>query len=411
LLPMAIAEELPDEELRGVLRHELAHYRNRDGFWTLFFRTLTALLWFHPLAWKALARYETAAEWCCDEFAYLPNTGVPAKCGSALLAKTFLVIHQNTESLSLNLSTFARFNPVERVARLVRSETLGKETLMKKLLILGLLGLLFIGGTLHIQLVAQPSKTAAENTVIPAQAGIQTEDVNINSLDSRLRGSDEKGDGATFPLTFQSAEELAEFLKTRTAPTTSSDRFVIFKVANIDAASLYSTLIHLLPSKDDTIQCAVDIQTNSIIFKGSPEDLKTIGVLVRSLDKKLGSKESDQQKLKILVLAVHNHHDAQGNLPSSSTAEDGTGKPLHSWRVALLPYLEQIELFEKIRHDEPWDSEYNKQFHTQMPDCYRSPYLSEEQAKKGLTPYVVIVGTCEKGKHRKLSRMNSLCQR
>jgi len=39
----------------------------------------------------------------------------------------------------------------------------------------------------------------------------------------------------------------------------------------------------------------------------------------------------------------------------------------------------------RIRHDEPWDSEYNKQFHTQMPDCYRSPYLSEEQAKKGLT--------------------------
>ena len=156
---------LPDEELSGVLRHELAHYRNRDGFWTPFFRTLTALLWFHPLAWKALARYETAAEWCCDEFAYLPNAGVPvqcpdAKCGSALLAKTFLVIHQNTESLALNLSTFARFNPVERVARLVRSETLGKETLMKKLLILGLLGLLFIGGMLHIQLVAQPSKTA-----------------------------------------------------------------------------------------------------------------------------------------------------------------------------------------------------------------------------------------------------------
>ncbi len=106
----------------------------------------------------------------------------------------------------------------------------------------------------------------------------------------------------------------------------------------------------------------------------------------------MGKKAIDQQNLKMLGLAFHNYSDATKFLPSSSTAEDGTGKPMHSWRVALLPYLDHAGLYEKIRRDEPWDSEYNKQFHHQMPDSFRSPYLTDEQSQKGLTNYIAIVG-------------------
>ena len=293
LIPQTVCEELPGEVLPGILRHELAHYRNRDSFWTPFFRSLAAVLWFHPLAWKALRNYEAAVEWCCDEFAYLKPQSDTS--GSELLAKTFLVIHQSTESLALNLSTFACFNTVERVARLARSETLGKEHVMKKTLFFVLLGTLFLGGTLHIRLVAQ-------------------------------------NEPPKFPLTFQSEEELAAFFETYTPPPPS------------------------------------------------PETPK-------------GKKAIDQNNLRMLGLAFHNYSDAWQVLPSSSTSEDGTGKPMHSWRVALLPYMEQTELYEKIRLDEPWDSEYNKQFHTQMPDSFRNPYLTDEQSRKGLTNYVVIVGT------------------
>ena len=165
LMPQAACEEMSYEEgtddvLEGIFRHELAHYRNADGFWLPFFRTLAALLWFHPLAKKALQNYETAVEWCCDEFAYLHGDMTNDQSGSALLAETFLTLHKSTlhessQSLALNINTFARFNTLDRVDRLARSETLGKEPVMKKILLFTLLGLAFLCGTLHIRLVAQ----------------------------------------------------------------------------------------------------------------------------------------------------------------------------------------------------------------------------------------------------------------
>ncbi|GHT45768.1 hypothetical protein FACS189454_05780 [Planctomycetales bacterium] len=76
--------------------------------------------------------------------------------------------------------------------------------------------------------------------------------------------------------------------------------------------------------------------------------------------------------IKQLVLAMHNYHDNYGHLPPAYTV-DADGKPLHSWRVLLLPYLEHSALYEQIRLDEPWDSEYNKQFHSRVPSVLRCP--------------------------------------
>lgn len=61
-----------------------------------------------------------------------------------------------------------------------------------------------------------------------------------------------------------------------------------------------------------------------------------------------------------------------GYYPTAYTV-DADGRPMHSWRVHLLPYLGQKELYEKIRLTEPWDSEWNRQFHDQCPEFYRLP--------------------------------------
>jgi hypothetical protein len=65
--------------------------------------------------------------------------------------------------------------------------------------------------------------------------------------------------------------------------------------------------------------------------------------------------------------------DHEGQLPPAFTV-NAEGKPLHSWTVQLLPYLgnEAEELYTKIRLDEPWDSEWNAQFHKQMPRVFAS---------------------------------------
>lgn len=96
--------------------------------------------------------------------------------------------------------------------------------------------------------------------------------------------------------------------------------------------------------------------------------------------------------MKIIMLAMHNHHDARRHLPQAYTI-DAEGKPLHSWRVALLPYLENVQMYEQIRRDEPWDSEWNRQFHDQCPKFYQCPGMSDEEKAAGMTSYSLVVGT------------------
>ena len=74
--------------------------------------------------------------------------------------------------------------------------------------------------------------------------------------------------------------------------------------------------------------------------------------------------------MKGLTLAFHNYHDVYGSFPPAYTV-DKNGKPLHSWRVLILPFMEGQALYEKIRLDEPWDSEHNRQFHD-MQEVYKT---------------------------------------
>jgi len=93
--------------------------------------------------------------------------------------------------------------------------------------------------------------------------------------------------------------------------------------------------------------------------------------------------------IKQMVLALHNYHDAHRVFPPVMTA-DANGKPLHSWRVLLLPFIEELALYQQIRLDEPWDSEYNKQFHNRVPRIYQCPSATGNMT--GMTNYSVVVG-------------------
>ena|GEM_PF-456835 len=79
--------------------------------------------------------------------------------------------------------------------------------------------------------------------------------------------------------------------------------------------------------------------------------------------------------IKQIMLAIHNYHDTHGTLPPLYTV-DANGKPLHSWRVLILPYLEQTAVYNGIRLDEPWNSPHNQAFHhVRIPayDCRSNP--------------------------------------
>ena len=108
------------------------------------------------------------------------------------------------------------------------------------------------------------------------------------------------------------------------------------------------------------------------------------------------ARSTDSNNLKQIALAMHIYGDSnQGALPPAAIC-DKQGKPLLSWRVAILPYIEEIQLYQQFKLDEPWDSPNNKKLIAQMPKTYLLP-LRKEEASEGLTHYRVFVGLPKAG--------------
>ena len=83
-------------------------------------------------------------------------------------------------------------------------------------------------------------------------------------------------------------------------------------------------------------------------------------------------------------LAFHNFELAYGKFPGTSNTREGSRYsdeqklPPFSWRVAILPYLGQHELFDQYRFQEPWDSKHNLKLLDKMPAVYRSPFAEAD---------------------------------
>jgi uncharacterized protein (TIGR03067 family) len=101
-------------------------------------------------------------------------------------------------------------------------------------------------------------------------------------------------------------------------------------------------------------------------------------------------KTASATNLKIIGLAMHNYADAnRGTFPPAAIcAKDG--KPLLSWRVAILPYLDQNNLLKEFKLDEPWDSEHNKKLLDKMPKVYAPPGVDTKEPN--MTFYRVFAG-------------------
>ncbi|MGP0067269.1 MAG: sigma-70 family RNA polymerase sigma factor [Isosphaeraceae bacterium] len=103
------------------------------------------------------------------------------------------------------------------------------------------------------------------------------------------------------------------------------------------------------------------------------------------------SKARDQSINNLRHIAIAMNNFADGNdfrFPAAVIRKEG--KPLLSWRVALLPFLDQKALYDKFHLDEPWDSPHNKTLLDQMPAVY-APVVHKVEAKHS-TYYQVFVG-------------------
>lgn len=91
-----------------------------------------------------------------------------------------------------------------------------------------------------------------------------------------------------------------------------------------------------------------------------------------------------------ILIAMHNYNDTHGEFPPAFVPDEN-GKPKHSWRVLLLPYLEQQALFSRYDMSKPWDSPENLAVANNMPAVYRSP-LEPEGNASNMTSYMLFAG-------------------
>jgi prepilin-type processing-associated H-X9-DG protein len=91
--------------------------------------------------------------------------------------------------------------------------------------------------------------------------------------------------------------------------------------------------------------------------------------------------------LKQIGLAMHNFLSTNNHFPGAVCGKDG--KPLLSWRVQILPFLEQQALFNEFKLDEPWDSPHNKALLERMPNTFAVP---NSPAEPGMTFYRGFAG-------------------
>jgi hypothetical protein len=156
-------------------------------------------------------------------------------------------------------------------------------------------------------------------------------------------------------------------------PSTSSIRLTD------DGIELYSN--RTLPVAIETLQSLA----LPIALFGVRSSSSSVPAVLSVLSPRRSRQEKTKNNLKQIGIAMHNYHDTFNRFPPGGLDENG--KAGLSWRVHLLPYMNQPVLYNDFHLDEPWDSEHNKALIARMPAAYKSP---GGKAAAGKTNYVAL---------------------
>ncbi len=93
--------------------------------------------------------------------------------------------------------------------------------------------------------------------------------------------------------------------------------------------------------------------------------------------------------MKQILLALHNYHAEHGSFPPAYVANE-SGKPMHSWRVLILPYMDCQDLYDQYDFSEPWNSVRNRNLLSTAGNPYQCPEQREENSSEA--NYVAVIG-------------------
>jgi hypothetical protein len=151
----------------------------------------------------------------------------------------------------------------------------------------------------------------------------------------------------------------------------------------------YLKLLDVAEKVVNAAKSEVDGDTLKVAAQVSIDPAPAAALLAGFIKQERGSagRVQSQNNLKQIALAFHNYHSVYNHFPPAAIY-DKSGKPLLSWRVLILPFVEQDNLFKRFHLDEPWDSEHNKKLLDGMPKVYHAP--TEKQTHR--THYLGFVG-------------------
>jgi hypothetical protein len=103
------------------------------------------------------------------------------------------------------------------------------------------------------------------------------------------------------------------------------------------------------------------------------------------------NRSDTMNSFKQVLIALQTYEVDNASLPSQAIC-DKQGQPLLSWRVAILPYIGEQDLYDAFRLEEPWDSEHNRVLLGRMPWVFSNPLATAEEKRSGLTTVQVLAG-------------------
>lgn len=203
----------------------------------------------------------------------------------------------------------------------------------------------------------------------------------------------------------QLAENVADTMKAAVTLSRNSLRSIRERERNIPAFAQF-----MMETADGLLKTVKVEQSDTLVVAQTSTQIpEAASPAAASFLSAIGQARGSAQKatsannLKQIAIALHNWADVHRGdgmdgprfPPPVIYGKDGKGKVPHSWRVELLPYLEQVDLYNAYQFDEPWDSEANKKVLAKMPAVFRHPMDAQDSTNASyyvLTPAKLLAG-------------------
>jgi hypothetical protein len=195
-------------------------------------------------------------------------------------------------------------------------------------------------------------------------------------------------------LTVDTTPTLRVCLVVESKDSPSAEQLKDVVAASLDSLAQLPIVQQAVPQAGELLRLLTPTVQDKRLTVTVTEDTETLQSVAKPLVAAITAARQNARQmqsmnnLKQIGLAMHVYHDKYKRFPPAASY-DASGKPLLSWRVHILPFLENQALYNEFKLDEPWDSEHNRKLAQIIPAPYHNPAAG---LKPGLTNYLVPTG-------------------